>query len=287
MSYSSSSNSCDLSSKSQHLSDSFLGEIGLAQGYSKQGVKDSCTPANLAFRNDEAKESYAANTSLALSTSYIDAAASAVATENRERKRKQSMQTGNAERELQKQQERLAANRRSAALSRQRRKDLIKQLQLTVMDLTKRNVELQNRCERLERQLSTYQNAMLQQTQAEAANISNINIGSFSNGSLINPSIILPWNSSYLLPTRAIIPTQGVISGTSNYATARTADLFHLNQQPSHQLQQNLHQLADLLLTRNNQGDNDTARRTDNERYSGKDQVSVLWLSYHPSRNVA
>lgn len=279
---SSSSDSCDLSSKSQHLSDASVAKVGSAQQNSLHGHEDSCTSANMSLGNDKAKESCATNTLLALPTTYINAAASAVAAENREKKRKQSTQTGNAERELQKQQERLAANRRSAALSRQRRKDLIKQLQLTVMDLTKKNVELQNRCERLERQLSTYQSAMLQQTQAEAANISNIHNGSC----LVNPSIVLPWNSSYLLPTRAIIPTHGVMGGASNFSTSRTPELFHLNQQASHQLQQNLHQLADLLLTSNSQGDN-TARRAKNDRSIEKEQVSALWLGYHPSRNVA
>lgn len=283
---SSSSDSCDLSSKSQHLTDSSSAKGGSTQPNSMHGLRDSSPSANISLRKDKAKDSCATNTLLALSTSYINAAASAVAAENREKKRKQSIQTGNAERELQKQQERLAANRRSAALSRQRRKDLIKQLQLTVMDLTKKNVELQNRCERLERQLSTYQSAILQQTQAETANISNIPAGSFSNGCLVNPSIVLPWNSSYLLPTRAIIPTHGVIGGAPNFSTTRTPELFHLNQQASHQLQQNLHQLADLLLTNNGQGDN-TARRAKNERSSEKEQVSALWLGSHPSRNVA
>lgn len=95
-----------------------------------------------------------------LSTSYIEAAAAAVAAESSEKKRKRAVKESKVEDGLLdevKQRNRLAANRRSAALSRQRKRDLIESLQQTVAKLSKENLDLKRKCELLEQELQRYQ----------------------------------------------------------------------------------------------------------------------------------
>lgn len=286
----SSTDSSDNSGNNQQLSNSYSGKFDCsAAAHSGHGVEDSQASTTLAFYNDEEKEHCAVPSLLALSTSYIEAAASAAAAESREKKRKLRIKSGNEEWELKKQRERLAANRRSAALSRQRKKDLIKQLQLTVMDLTKKNVELQNRCDFLERQLSIHQTTMLQQAEAKAANMNNINIGSFSVGGHLNSSAAFPWNSSFSLTPRNIISTQGLPVVAPHWAALQATQLFHLNQQQNQLLQHNLHQYAELADT-DNSTNHSHNRRTDNKKSSNHDQVSFvhqeLSLKFHGRRRL-
>lgn len=232
---SSTDDSFDNSSINQPPPDSNSGVVSSARACDEQGVQDSNT-ANVTLCNNESKEG-AISYLLDLSTSVL-----ADTVGNMEKKRKQRTKTDSEEREIHKQQERLAANRRSAALSRQRKKDLIKQLQLTVMDMTKKNVELQNRCDSLERHISMYQTAMLQKVK------SKVNNASFSGG-LISPSVSLPLNSLHIVPPPNMMSISGVYGGSPNLSALQVAQLFHTNQQQNQQLRKNLHQLADLAVT--------------------------------------
>ncbi len=111
-----------------------------------------------------------------LSTSYIEAAAAAVAAESSEKKRKRVVKENKAESghiDEDKQQHRLAANRRSAALSRQRKRDLIDNLQQMVAKLTKENMELKQKCELLQNELRRYQSLPLQQMAESLAALRN------------------------------------------------------------------------------------------------------------------
>lgn len=111
-----------------------------------------------------------------LSTSYIEAAAAAVAAESSEKKRKRVVKENKAESGHigeEKQQHRLAANRRSAALSRQRKRDLIDNLQQMVAKLSKENMELKQKCELLQEELRRYQSFPLQQMAESLAALRN------------------------------------------------------------------------------------------------------------------
>jgi len=89
-----------------------------------------------------------------LTTSYIEAAAAAAAAATNDKKRKHNLVASEPiQLEERRHQERLAANRRSAAISRQRKKDLSDQLRKHVVELLKKNAELTARSQELERQL--------------------------------------------------------------------------------------------------------------------------------------
>ncbi len=111
-----------------------------------------------------------------LSTSYIEAAAAAVAAESSEKKLKRALKETKAQDSLLdevKQRNRLAANRRSAALSRERKRDLIENLQQTVAKLSKENLELKKKCELLEQELKRYQNLTFHQMAESLAALKN------------------------------------------------------------------------------------------------------------------
>lgn len=236
---SSTDDSFDNSSINQPPPDPYSCAVSPARARGEQGVQDSNT-ANVTGCNDEIKEG-AISYLLDLSTSVL-----ADTVGNTEKKRKQRTKTDGEERETHKQQERLAANRRSAALSRQRKKDLIKQLQLTVMDMTKKNVELQNRCDSLERQISMYQTAMLQKVKSESSKVNN---APFAGGGLISPSVPLPLNSLQIVPPPNMMSISGAYGGSPNLSAIQVAQLFHTNQHQNQQLRQNLQHLVDLAVT--------------------------------------
>lgn len=122
-------------------------------------------------------------------TSSIEAAAAAVAAESNERKQRHVSKIREAAKGLleeEKQQGRLAANRRSAALSRQRKKDLVEQLRQTVSELSRKNVELHKRCDLLEQQLQMYQNFLMQ----------NFALGRFDNNSMLGNAAALYGSSA-------------------------------------------------------------------------------------------
>ena len=122
-------------------------------------------------------------------TTSIEAAAAAVAAETNERKQRHVSKIREAAQgrlEEEKQQGRLAANRRSAALSRQRKKDLIEQLRQAVSELSRKNVELHQRCDLLEQQLQMYQNFLVQ----------NFALGRFDNNAMLGNAASLYGSSA-------------------------------------------------------------------------------------------